>query len=226
MINKARTAAQARRLHRRRGGQDPARLPDPAGREDRQPDPARQGGGDPRADGGPAPQPRRRQIVDPKLFPRLEEYTEEFYSLRQRKGITRTEAELAIRNVDDVRQHDGAAGRRRRADRRAHHALSRYHPPRPAGDRAAARTAARGRRVPADHAQGRHLLPGRRHGEYRADRRRSGRDRHHGGGEGAALQSGAARGHAELLQLRQHTARRSPTKCGAPSNWCDSGLPA
>ncbi len=38
-------------------------------------------------------------IVDPKLFPRLEEYTEEFYSLRQRKGITRTEAEAAIRNA-------------------------------------------------------------------------------------------------------------------------------
>ena len=38
-------------------------------------------------------------IVDPRLSPRLEEYTEEFYSLRQRKGITRTEAELAIRNV-------------------------------------------------------------------------------------------------------------------------------
>ena len=33
------------------------------------------------------------QIVDPATFPRLDEYTEEFYSLRQRKGITRTEAE-------------------------------------------------------------------------------------------------------------------------------------
>jgi malate dehydrogenase (oxaloacetate-decarboxylating)(NADP+) len=38
------------------------------------------------------------QIVDPKHFARLEEYTEEFYSLRQRKGITRTEAEQTIRN--------------------------------------------------------------------------------------------------------------------------------
>jgi malate dehydrogenase (oxaloacetate-decarboxylating)(NADP+) len=38
------------------------------------------------------------QIVDPKRFKRIVEYTEEFYSLRQRKGITRTEAEQTIRN--------------------------------------------------------------------------------------------------------------------------------
>ncbi|HEY2017244.1 MAG TPA: NADP-dependent malic enzyme [Bryobacteraceae bacterium] len=38
------------------------------------------------------------QIVDPAHFARLGEYTEEFYSLRQRKGITRTEAEQAILN--------------------------------------------------------------------------------------------------------------------------------
>src|ERR1035437_2226989 len=38
------------------------------------------------------------QIVDPKQFERIEEYTEEFYSLRHRKGITRTEAEQTIRN--------------------------------------------------------------------------------------------------------------------------------
>jgi malate dehydrogenase (oxaloacetate-decarboxylating)(NADP+) len=38
------------------------------------------------------------QIVDPTQFARIEEYTEEFYSLRQRKGITRTEAEQTIRN--------------------------------------------------------------------------------------------------------------------------------
>ncbi|MEO8596642.1 MAG: NADP-dependent malic enzyme [Candidatus Solibacter sp.] len=37
-------------------------------------------------------------IVDPAKFDRLEEYIEEFYSLRQRKGITRTEAEQAMRN--------------------------------------------------------------------------------------------------------------------------------
>jgi malate dehydrogenase (oxaloacetate-decarboxylating)(NADP+) len=37
-------------------------------------------------------------IVDPNHFARIEEYTEEFYSLRQRKGITRTEAEQTIRN--------------------------------------------------------------------------------------------------------------------------------
>jgi malate dehydrogenase (oxaloacetate-decarboxylating)(NADP+) len=38
------------------------------------------------------------QIVDPTRFARLHEYTEEFYSLRQRKGITRTEAEQTILN--------------------------------------------------------------------------------------------------------------------------------
>ena len=38
------------------------------------------------------------QIVEPKRFARLEEYTEEFYSLRHRKGITRTEAEQTILN--------------------------------------------------------------------------------------------------------------------------------
>ena len=37
-------------------------------------------------------------IVEPARCARIEEYTEEFYSLRQRKGITRTEAEKAVRN--------------------------------------------------------------------------------------------------------------------------------
>jgi malate dehydrogenase (oxaloacetate-decarboxylating)(NADP+) len=38
------------------------------------------------------------QIVDPRQFPRLHDYVEEFYSLRQRKGVTRTEAEQLILN--------------------------------------------------------------------------------------------------------------------------------
>src|SRR5689334_12142909 len=37
-------------------------------------------------------------IVEPARCARIEEYTEEFYSLRQRKGITRTEAAKAVRN--------------------------------------------------------------------------------------------------------------------------------
>jgi malate dehydrogenase (oxaloacetate-decarboxylating)(NADP+) len=37
-------------------------------------------------------------IVEPRSFPRLAEYTEEFYSLRQRKGVTRTEAEQLVLN--------------------------------------------------------------------------------------------------------------------------------
>jgi malate dehydrogenase (oxaloacetate-decarboxylating)(NADP+) len=36
-------------------------------------------------------------IIEPAKFPRIDEYTEEFYSLRQRKGITRTEAAKAVR---------------------------------------------------------------------------------------------------------------------------------
>jgi malate dehydrogenase (oxaloacetate-decarboxylating)(NADP+) len=38
------------------------------------------------------------QIVDPATFPRREEYAEEFYSLRQRKGVTRREAEQLVIN--------------------------------------------------------------------------------------------------------------------------------
>jgi malate dehydrogenase (oxaloacetate-decarboxylating)(NADP+) len=38
------------------------------------------------------------EIVDPPQSPRLAVYTEEFYSLRQRKGVTRTEAEQLILN--------------------------------------------------------------------------------------------------------------------------------
>jgi malate dehydrogenase (oxaloacetate-decarboxylating)(NADP+) len=38
------------------------------------------------------------KVVDPLEFPRLAEYAEEFYHIRQRKGITRTEAEQLILN--------------------------------------------------------------------------------------------------------------------------------
>ena len=38
------------------------------------------------------------QIVDPADFPHLPVYAEEFYQIRQRKGVTRTEAEQAILN--------------------------------------------------------------------------------------------------------------------------------
>src|SRR5207302_1608910 len=37
-------------------------------------------------------------IIEPARFARIDEYTEEFYSLRQRKGITRTEAAKAVRS--------------------------------------------------------------------------------------------------------------------------------
>jgi malate dehydrogenase (oxaloacetate-decarboxylating)(NADP+) len=38
------------------------------------------------------------RIVDPPKSPRLAEYVEEFYSLRQRRGVTRSEAEQALLN--------------------------------------------------------------------------------------------------------------------------------
>ncbi|MGO9230422.1 MAG: NADP-dependent malic enzyme [Bryobacteraceae bacterium] len=38
------------------------------------------------------------QVIEPATFPRLDEYLEEFYRLRQRKGITRTEAAQTILN--------------------------------------------------------------------------------------------------------------------------------
>jgi len=38
------------------------------------------------------------QLVNPSKFPRSEEYAEEFYCLRQRKGVTRTEAAQLVRN--------------------------------------------------------------------------------------------------------------------------------
>jgi malate dehydrogenase (oxaloacetate-decarboxylating)(NADP+) len=39
------------------------------------------------------------QVVDPPKFPRYAEYLEEFYSLRQRRGVTRHEAETAMQNM-------------------------------------------------------------------------------------------------------------------------------
>ena len=227
MIHKAQQAAQAHRLHRRRGRQDPARLPDPARREDRHAHPAGQRGEDPRAHRGTAPAPERRRRSSTRANSRAShEYAEEFYSLRQRKGVTRTEAEQTIAQPHHLRQHDGAAGRCRRADRRPDHALSGHHPAGAAGDRHPARTAARGRRLRADHAQGRHLLPGRRHGEHRADRGRPGGDRHHGRRKGAPLQPGAARGHAVVSPTSAARAIRWPTRSAAPWNWCGSALPA
>jgi malate dehydrogenase (oxaloacetate-decarboxylating)(NADP+) len=38
------------------------------------------------------------QIVDPRRFPRLEAYVEEFYGIRKRKGVTRREAEQLVLN--------------------------------------------------------------------------------------------------------------------------------
>ncbi len=70
------------------------------------------------------------QIVDPATFPRLDEYIEEFYSLRQRKGITRTEAAQTILNPTTFGSMMVRLGDADALDRRPHHALSRHHPAR------------------------------------------------------------------------------------------------
>jgi hypothetical protein len=127
MIHKAQQAAQADRLHRRRAGQDPARLPDSARRKDRPPDPARaiEGRFSARAGTAPAPDGARwsiRHLPAPGRVPR---------------GVLQPAAAQGHhphRSRPDhpqpghLRQPDGAAGRRRRADRRLDHALSRHHP--------------------------------------------------------------------------------------------------
>ena len=44
-------------------------------------------------------------IVDPAKSPHLTRYAEELYRLRQRKGVTRTEADELIRNLLFCRRH-------------------------------------------------------------------------------------------------------------------------
>ncbi len=78
------------------------------------------------------------QIVNPLKSPLLAGYVEEFYTLRQRRGITRHEAEQGAAESHDVRQHDGPVGPCRRPDRRSHHPLSRHYSAGAASDRGAA----------------------------------------------------------------------------------------
>ena len=133
--------AQARGLPRGRGGQDPARLPDSGRREDRRAHPAGQRGEDPAK--------RSRSCIctwtasrswTRRSLPLLAAYAEEFYRLRHRKGVTRSEAGRDDAEPQHVRRHDGAHGRRRRADRRADRALSRT----PSGRRCRSSTCAPG----------------------------------------------------------------------------------
>jgi malate dehydrogenase (oxaloacetate-decarboxylating)(NADP+) len=72
------------------------------------------------------------QIVEPAKSPRLAEYVEEFYSLRQRRGITRHEAEQALLNHTTF---GSVMLRLGHADRRPDHPLSRHHPAGASGDR-------------------------------------------------------------------------------------------
>ena len=191
-------------------------------------------GEDPRHDRGIAPAPQRRADCRAQAFRAARRVHRGVLQPAAAQGHHAHRSRTDHPEPHHVRQYDGAAQRCRRADRRADHALSRHHPPGAAGDRRPPRAAPGGRRVRDDHAEGRHLLPGRRHGEHRADGGGSGGDRDHGGREGAALQPGAARGHAQLLQLRQHAPRAlrqgaarggpgPPEGAGADDRWRDAG---
>jgi malate dehydrogenase (oxaloacetate-decarboxylating)(NADP+) len=67
------------------------------------------------------------QFVNPSTFPRIEEYIEEFYCLRQRKGVTTDRSCAVCAESRYVRQPDAAPGPCRCVDRRPHNALPRYH---------------------------------------------------------------------------------------------------
>ena len=114
------------------------------------------------------------QVVDPKKFPRFAEYAEEFYGLRQRKGVTRHEAELSMANPVTfgsmmVRLNDADA---------LIGGLTTHYPDtiRPALEVIDVRPELR--RVAGVYVlitpKGRHLLPGRRHRQYRPHGRGSG----------------------------------------------------
>ena len=127
MIHKAQRAAQAGRVPRRRRGQDPARLPDPDRRAHRRPDPARKQRTHSGEDGRAAPLARRRpdhRAGEPS--PVWRQYTEQFFELRQRKGVTQTEAKELIIQSGDLRLDDATPGRRRRPDLGPQPELPRY----------------------------------------------------------------------------------------------------
>ena len=166
------------------------------------------------------------QIVEPEKFPRFHEYVEEFYSLRQRKGITRHEAEEDMRNrttfgsmMVRLGDADALVG-----------GLTTHYP-----DTIRPALQVIDVRPELSRVAGIYVLITQKGDIYfladatvniEPSAEDLCRDRHHDGGEGAPLQPGAARSHALVLQLREHAPCDSPTKCGAPSIWCGPKLPA
>ena len=155
------------------------------------------------------------EIIEPAHSPRLDAYAEELYRLRQRRGVTRSEARELMANSNyfgammvHMGDADGfVAG------------VSQHYPDtiRPALQIIATR--------PDVHkvaglyvivTKTRHLSLCRHHRQHRAQRGRSGGDRPAFRGSGRKLRHPAARGDAVIFQLRQHTP--SLNREGAPSH--------
>ena len=162
------------------------------------------------------------QIVDPRKFPRLHDYTEEFYSLRQRKGVTRTEAEQLILNhttfgsmMVRLGDADALVG-----------GLTTHYPDtiRPALQVIDVRPELR--RVAGVYV----LITPKGDIYFLADATVNieptlggpGRDRHHGGGEGAPLQPWSRAWPCSRSPISAARAIRWPTRCGGPWSWSGS----
>ena len=145
-------------------------------------------------------------------------YADELYRLRQRKGVTRNEADDLIRNHNYFASIMVAIGD---ADALVG-GLTQHYPDtiRPGLEVIPMRDGLR--RVSGLYLMitiKRHLFLRRRHREHRAVRRRSGGDRDFSRRNRRAIQREAARRAALLLQLRKHPASRWPTRFAEPWSW-------
>ena len=131
MIHKAQRAPKRVVFPEGEERQDPARLPDPGRRGHRQADPARRRGDD------PSDAPRSCdlhldgvEIVDPAESPALHALRRAALRAAPAQGRDRgTRRAQMMQNRNVLRPHDGAHGRRRRADRRPDRSTT----PRPSG---------------------------------------------------------------------------------------------
>ncbi len=98
-------------------------------------------------------------VVDPETAD-VADYADRLYELRQRKGVTRREADELIRDGNYLRQRDGRNGRCRRDAHRPDAPLPVGAPPAAAGHRNGRRRRLRGRCLHADVQEPRHLLCG------------------------------------------------------------------